>query len=92
MGIARPVVEVYPYAWLFFVTYILISTFTMLNLFIAVVVNAMQQEQRLESGPAAEGGEPAERLHAEISALRRDVHELCALLSVREGSSGGAWR
>lgn len=42
--IVRSVMEVYPYAWTFFVAYILISTFTMLNLFIAVVVNAMQRE------------------------------------------------
>lgn len=43
-GIVRGVMEVYPYAWIFFVAYILVSTFTMLNLFIAVVVNAMQRE------------------------------------------------
>jgi voltage-gated sodium channel len=39
--IARPIMQMHPYAWLFFVTYILISTFTMLNLFIGVMVNAM---------------------------------------------------
>jgi voltage-gated sodium channel len=42
MGIARPVMEQFPYAWLFFVPFILIATFTMLNLFIAVIVNAVQ--------------------------------------------------
>lgn len=42
MGIARPVIEVYPYAWLFFIPFILIATFTMLNLFIAIIVNTMQ--------------------------------------------------
>jgi len=42
MGIVRPVMEVYPHAWLFFVPFILIATFTMLNLFIAIIVNAMQ--------------------------------------------------
>lgn len=43
-SIVRSVMDVYPYAWVFFVAYILMSTFTMLNLFIAVVVNAMQRE------------------------------------------------
>ena len=33
MGIVRPVMEVYPQAWMFFVPFILIATFTMLNLF-----------------------------------------------------------
>ena len=44
MGIVRPVMEVYPYAWLFFIPFILSTTFTMLNLFIGIVVNAMQSE------------------------------------------------
>ncbi|HAW91639.1 MULTISPECIES: ion transporter [unclassified Arsukibacterium] len=42
MGIARPVIAEFPYAWAFFVPFILIATFTMLNLFIAVIVNAVQ--------------------------------------------------
>ena len=42
MGIARPVIAQFPYAWAFFVPFILIATFTMLNLFIAVIVNAVQ--------------------------------------------------
>ncbi len=42
MGISRPVMAEFPYAWAFFVPFILIATFTMLNLFIAVIVNAVQ--------------------------------------------------
>jgi voltage-gated sodium channel len=34
--------EEFPYAWVFFVPFILIATFTFLNLFIAIIVNAMQ--------------------------------------------------
>lgn len=41
MGIVRPVMELHPYAWVFFVSYIMITSFTMLNLFIAVIVTAM---------------------------------------------------
>lgn len=44
MGIVRPVMEQHPGAWLFFITYILVTTFTMLNLFIAVIVNAMHTD------------------------------------------------
>jgi voltage-gated sodium channel len=43
-GVVKPVMEKYPYAWLFFIPYILITTFAVLNLFIAVIVNAMQLE------------------------------------------------
>ena len=45
MGIVRPVMEVHPSAWAFFVIYILATTFTMLNLFIAIIVNAMHQDE-----------------------------------------------
>jgi len=43
MGIVRPVMEIYPYAWAFFVPFILIVTFAVLNLFIAIIVNSMQE-------------------------------------------------
>jgi voltage-gated sodium channel len=41
--IVRTVMQEKPFAWIFFVIYILISTFSVLNLFIAVVVDAMQR-------------------------------------------------
>lgn len=44
MGIVRPVMERYSWAWLFFVPFIIVTTFIMLNLMIAVIVNSMQVE------------------------------------------------
>jgi voltage-gated sodium channel len=41
--IVRTVMQKKPFAWTFFVTYIIIATFSVLNLFIAVVVDAMQR-------------------------------------------------
>ena len=80
MGIVRPVMQVYPYAWGFFVPFILIATFTMLNLFIAVVVNAMQRRYHEEEAQHAEAAH-AERvgLLEEVRALRTEVQELTAL-------------
>ncbi|MCD5380796.1 ion transporter [Candidatus Gracilibacteria bacterium] len=43
MGIVRPVMEVHPYAWIVFVSFILIATFVMINLVIAIVVEAMNK-------------------------------------------------
>lgn len=43
MGIARPVMDVYPYAWLFFVPFILISSFIVMNVIIGIVVNAISE-------------------------------------------------
>ncbi|MCL4801519.1 MAG: ion transporter [Burkholderiales bacterium] len=85
MGIVRPVMEVYPYAWIFFVAYILVSTFTMLNLFIAVVVNAMQAEHASEAEEENAGrAEAARALVREIAVLRAELQEL------RERLSAGA--
>lgn len=41
MGIARPVIEVFPYAYLFFIPFVLMSSFVVLNVFIAIIVNGM---------------------------------------------------
>jgi voltage-gated sodium channel len=79
MGIVRPVLEVYSLAWLFFVPFILITTFTTLNLFIAVIVNAMQAEHDREA-EAAEAEAKGERgaLLEELQAVRRELAELRA--------------
>ena len=83
MGIVRPVMEVFPYAWMFFILFILISTFTMLNLFIAVIVNAIQAEHDLElrDKAAAEPAPEPTPVERELRALRDEVHALRALLS-----------
>lgn len=72
MGIVRPVMEVFPLAWMFFMLFILASTFTLLNLFIAVIVNAIQQEYAGEAEAPPADGEIA-RLRREIAALRSDL-------------------
>ena len=79
MGIVRPVMDVYPYAWGFFVPFILIATFTMLNLFIAVVVNSMQSRYHEEEEKHAQAAH-AERvgLLEEVRALRTEIQRLIA--------------
>ncbi len=48
MGIVRPVMEKHPHAWVFFVPFILVMTFMVLNLFIAIVVNSMTEVDRVD--------------------------------------------
>lgn len=78
MGIVRPVMEIYPAAWIFFLIFILASTFTLLNLFIAVIVNAIQNEA-VTSASDKRSGE-TEMLRAEIGELRNALLETKALL------------
>ena len=50
MGIVRPVMEVYPYAWVFFVPFIMVTTFAVVNLLVGLIVNSMQEAHGLEEG------------------------------------------
>lgn len=45
MGIVRPTMEIFPDAWLFFVPFIIVTSFAVLNLFIGIIVDAMQVAQ-----------------------------------------------
>lgn len=88
MGIARPVMENFPYAWAFFIPFILIATFTMLNLFIAIIVNAMQSFSEAEHKDTVAAVEAAREhiesdLHAELRALRQEIAALRQSLDER---------
>jgi len=78
MGIVRPVMEVFPLAWMFFVPFILVTTFAVLNLFIAIIVNSMHdaagEESKLER-------DDLDDLKREILKLRQDISALRAPLS-----------
>jgi voltage-gated sodium channel len=54
MGIVRPVLEVYPYAWAFFVPFIMVTTFAVVNLIVGLVVNSMQDAHSEESNAATD--------------------------------------
>lgn len=85
-GVVRPVMEVHPWAWLFFIPFILITTFAVLNLVIAVIVNSMQMlndAEKADDRLLEQQAHRAERdaLAEEIAALRQDVAELKLLLT-----------
>ncbi|MGJ8585382.1 MAG: ion transporter [Marinosulfonomonas sp.] len=52
MGIVRPILETYPYAWAFFVPFILVTTFAVVNLVVGLIVNSMQEAHAEESEAA----------------------------------------
>ena len=54
MGIVRPVMETYPYAWAFFVPFIVVTTFAVVNLLVGLIVNAMQAAHAAEEVAATE--------------------------------------
>ncbi len=88
MGIVRPVMEAHPAAWAFFVPFIIITAFSVLNLFIGLLVNTMQSAVEEEAEQEFEKLRDLVRtetdmvdahvlaLHEEIKALRREVAAL----------------
>ncbi|GGK48349.1 ion transporter [Salinarimonas ramus] len=79
MGIVRPVMEVYPYAWAFFVPFIVVTTFTVLNLFIGIVVSAMQAVHEEEAKREREAERQADQA-ASADAAANAVQEGNAVL------------
>ena len=80
MGIVRPVMAQYPHAWAFFIPFIVVTTFTVLNLFIALIVNSMQslQEQTKEHlrAEAVVAQDERELLLRRIETLTDEVRRL----------------
>jgi voltage-gated sodium channel len=84
MGIVRPVMDIYPLAWAFFLPFILVTSFTVLNLFIGIIVDAMQSQHQAEQEAereaadalAQKGQEDRSAILAELQALRTEIAEL----------------
>jgi voltage-gated sodium channel len=86
-GAVRPIMKVYPYAWLFFIPFILMVTFAVLNLFIAIIVNAMEEAAKDETemlhkdativhADAVRQNAQHEMLMKEIASLRAEIADL----------------
>ncbi|MEO1328140.1 MAG: ion transporter [Pseudomonadota bacterium] len=80
-GIVQPTMERFPYALLFFLPYIFLTAFAILNLFIGIIVDGMQEDRDAALGQFREEEEAAEQkrfdlLMAEIQTLRREVADL----------------
>jgi voltage-gated sodium channel len=72
MGIVRPVMEVFPWAWAFFVPFIVVATFTILNLFIGIIVSTMQELQDLPDPNLSKTDlkETLQRMEADLAVVR----------------------
>lgn len=79
--IARPIMEVYPLAWLYFVAFIVVSAFTVLNLFIGIIVSTMQEqhytaEQARRSASEAKAHGERERMLELLETLNARIERL----------------
>ena len=67
----------YPLAWLFFVPFILVTTFAILNLFIGIIVDAMQQI----SGDDKENDLVEKDMHKKMRSIENQLKEIKNLLN-----------
>jgi voltage-gated sodium channel len=75
-GIARPIMEVFPYAWIFFILFILIATFIIFNLFIAVIVDSITADHEKDH----RDHHHQLTVQEELQELRREMAEIRQLL------------
>jgi voltage-gated sodium channel len=79
-GIMVPAMKVYPLAWMFFIPFIIITSFAILNLFIGVIVEAMQnahqEEQRQLSSDDPNREVTMTDIQNEVRALREEIRLL----------------
>lgn len=54
MGIVRPVMETHPNAWLFFIPFILVTAFAVMNLVVGLIVNSMQDAHAEEANASTQ--------------------------------------
>uniref|UniRef100_UPI003511CB22 ion transporter n=1 Tax=Pararhodobacter marinus TaxID=2184063 RepID=UPI003511CB22 len=92
-GIVRPIMDVHPNSWIFFVLFVVISAFAALNLFIGILVNAMdsakdEQESHLSAEEVADPAQLA--MLDELREIRAEVKELRTQLEVRPAAAPAA--
>ncbi len=85
-GIARPMMKELPHSYIFFVPFILLATYTTLNVFIAVVVNTMNEVNRKELKKEEE--KLKEQLEDDHREVMRYLKKLNKRLDTLENSIG----
>jgi voltage-gated sodium channel len=87
--VAKPVMEHHPYGWIYIFAFIIVATFMVLNLFIGVVVNAMQEEAvKAEEAERVIVHEEAAPILAEVKSMREELSALRAEMAGRTRAGG----
>ncbi|GAA0357679.1 ion transporter [Bacillus horti] len=83
-GVMRPMLEQAPWAWIYFITFILVGSFVIINLFIGVIVSNVEKANEAERAQLFEKEDVIDvkvtSVNHELTALRNEVRELKALL------------
>jgi voltage-gated sodium channel len=84
--VADPVLAVYPWAWIYFVVFIMVATFTMLNLVIGVIISVMDRET---SDYYEVEREYRRQLNSDVELLKAQMETLLAKMDgLADGTTG----
>ena len=80
--VVKPVMEVYPYSWVFFIPFIIMTSFAVLNLFIGIIVDAMNM---IHEGEQAEKNKKANTIkqpstEQKLQEIQEELSEIKSLL------------
>ncbi len=79
MGIVRPVMEEFPYAWIFFIPFIMVTTFMVLNLFIGIIVDAIatvKEQDNVDEQQQFSSKQDIDQLRQDIAVLQNQLDQL----------------
>lgn len=83
MGIARPVISVFPVAWVYFVAFILTSSFIVMNVIVGVVVNAISElSERAKKEQEIKNITTSTNLEIELNKLRKQIEVVETLVKL----------
>lgn len=85
MGIVRPVMEAFPYAWLFFIPFIMVTTFMVLNLFIGIIVDAIatvKEQDDVDRQHQLSSKQDIDQLRQDIAVLQNQLDQLLEQTSI----------
>ncbi|MBU8907827.1 ion transporter [Desertibacillus haloalkaliphilus] len=78
-GVMRPIFEQVTWSWVYFVSFILVGTFIIFNLFIGVIVNNVEKANDVEIA-ATNDPDPADDSKKELAELKEEIRELKQLI------------
>jgi len=85
MGIVRPVMEAFPYAWVFFIPFIMVTTFMVLNLFIGIIVDAIatvKEQDNVDRQHQFSSKQDIDQLRQDIAVLQNQLDQLLEHTSI----------
>ena len=86
MGISRPVMEVFSWAWVYFVPFVLCTSFLIMNVVVGIVVNAISEVSENQAGEEIKTPEEdiQAQLRRELASLQKQLTHMEALLDRQE--------